>query len=154
MSHESKSWPARGQIVKRRIENMNNLKPSEQRQHQRFKARDGAFVAPRSDEIKYWQIIDICRDGLAFRYVSTTEVMNSFTEVDLLTRDTLFRLEKIRVQCVSDTEISNEPPLRGLKIRRLGVQFENLTDDQKSELKVFIRKYTECRGNFHDLASV
>jgi len=113
----------------------------ERRQHKRFQAQNGAYVSPRAQDRKLWQILDISRGGLAFRYVDKGEALERSSELGILTRDTIFSIEGVPFQTISDVEIPEETFL-GYGLRRCGVQFGELADSQRSQLEYFIRKYT------------
>jgi c-di-GMP-binding flagellar brake protein YcgR len=125
---------------------MDQKKPPETRKHQRFQVRDGAFVAPRARTRKLWQIIDISKGGLSFRYVAHGDKPSGCFELDIVTRDVSFSLEKIPARSVSDCKMVNHPPSRHA-MRRCSVAFGDLTTRQKSLLEQFIRDHTEQGGS-------
>jgi len=47
----------------------NNVVFHERRKYKRFHAENGAFVSPKGQKRRVWHILDISRDGLAFRYI-------------------------------------------------------------------------------------
>jgi hypothetical protein len=113
----------------------------ERRTHTRFRVQRGAFVTPRAVGRKLWQIIDISKGGLAFRYIAQDEEFERSSELDIITRDTVFSLEKVPFTSVSDFETADKPFL-GYETRRHGVQFGTLTHNQKSRLEYFIQNHT------------
>lgn len=119
---------------------MNDL--DDRRIHARFRVQEGAFAAPTSDARKLWQIIDISRGGLAFRYVDRGDVFEESSELEIITRDTLFSLENIPFRSISDSEIADEAFLN-YPLRRHGVEFGTLGFTQKSQLENFIENHTE-----------
>ena len=119
---------------------MNDL--DERRIHARFRVQEGAFAAPRSDARKLWQIIDISRGGLAFRYVDHGDAFDKSSELEIITRDTLFSVENIPFRSISDSEIADET-LLSYTIRRHGVEFGTLGFNQESQLEHFIENHTE-----------
>jgi hypothetical protein len=129
-------------VPKKGNNTMSRNEMGERRQHKRFQTRDGAFAAPRAQDRKLWQILDISRGGLAFRYVDNGEELDGSSNLDILTRDTLFSLEGVPFQTISDVQIPEETFL-GYGLRRRGVQFGELADSQTSQLEYFIRKHTQ-----------
>ena len=63
---------------------------TERRKYKRFHAQEGAFVSPRTHAQKFWQILDISKGGLSFRYIPQREDLKKSSELDILTHDTLF----------------------------------------------------------------
>ncbi len=121
---------------------MANEELVERRRHTRFQAYEGALAAPRTHHRKLWQIVDISKGGLAFRYIPSDENSKGSSELDILPRHTRFSLEKIPFRIVSDYKISNEHPSTDLSLRRRGVQFGELTHEQVSQLEYFIQNHT------------
>ena len=114
----------------------------ERRKHMRFKVRDGAFAVLRAHARKPRQIVDISKGGLAFRYIAYGERSNGSAELDILSHDNRFCLEKLPVNTISDFEISDKAPLSYTTVRRCGVHFRDLTESQISGLDYFIQNYT------------
>jgi hypothetical protein len=121
---------------------MVNEQRVERRRHKRFKADEGAFASTRVRERKFWQIIDISKGGLAFRYVLSEENAVGSSELDIMTGDVGFSLEKIPYKVISDHKIIDEIPSTKLHLRRRSVQFGTLTPEQASQLEYFIRNHT------------
>jgi len=86
-------------------------------------------------------IVDISLDGLSFRYIASEESSYRSSDIDILLTDGSFCLNKVRVNTISDLEANSETSV-GLETRRCSVQFGDLTDDQKSDLRYFIQTYT------------
>lgn len=114
----------------------------ERRKHKRFQAKNGTFAALKARGRKLWQILDISRGGLAFRYVTTAEELEESPKLDILTSDTRFSVEEIPIRNISDSEIVKEYSSSNLGLRRRSVQFGKLTDDQRSQLEYFIHNHT------------
>ncbi len=124
---------------------MGNEMSIELRKHKRFQGKDGAFVTLRRGVRKLWQIIDISQNGLAFRYLGQVEGAPASLELDIITGDTAFYIEKIPFTIVSDCEIANQS-LSDYTARRCGVEFRELAPSQRSQLEYFIRNYTNGGG--------
>ena len=115
----------------------------ERRKNRRFRANEGTFASPRTNAQKLWQIIDVSKGGLSFRYIPHREDLKNSSELDILTRDTLFSLEKMPFRSVSDSEIADEST-SNYPLRRHGVQFGVHTPSQISQLDYFIQNHTFC----------
>lgn len=121
---------------------MDKKEPTERREHKRFQVQSGAFAFPRAYARKLWQIIDISRGGLAFRYVAPEEMPQEPPVLDILTRDTRFTLRKIPFKIISDSEIADDPASSHFTLRRRSVQFGQLTNQQILQLEYFIVNHT------------
>jgi c-di-GMP-binding flagellar brake protein YcgR len=88
-------------------------------------------------------IVDISLGGLAFRYIPSPKASNRSSHIDILLTDGSFCLNKVPVQTISDFEIDSETSI-GLETRRCSVQFGDLTDNQKSDLRYFIQTYASA----------
>ncbi len=115
--------------------------PSDRRKEIRFRVREGAFVAPKADERKLWQILDISRGGMAFRYVGNEASIDWADELDIVTADTVFSLEDISYKSISDFEIIDKTA-SSYQVRRHSLQFRNLNRSQTTMLEYFIQNHT------------
>jgi c-di-GMP-binding flagellar brake protein YcgR len=88
-------------------------------------------------------IVDISLGGLAFRYIPSPKASNRSSHIDILLTDGSFCLNKVPVQTISDFETDAETSI-GLETRRCSVQFGDLTDNQKSDLRYFIQTYASA----------
>jgi len=88
-------------------------------------------------------IIDIGSGGLSFRYTGKKEPPIQSSELDILLTDGSFYLDKVPLKRLSEVEIDADRT-SGFSTRRCCVQFGDLTDDQKSGLRYFIRNYTSA----------
>jgi len=109
----------------------------EQREYQRFRVQEDAFVVLKPHHEKLGHIIDISMYGLAFRYTDVKKPSNGSSELDLFFADNRFHLNKVPFETISDYETDSL-----MSFRRSGVQFRELTDDQTAQIKHFIRNYT------------
>lgn len=113
----------------------------ERRQSKRFPVSDGAFVCLTSSGRRLWHIMDIARGGLSFRYVPALESMEGISEMEIVTRDASFSLEKVPFQAVSDIELK-EKVGNNFKLNRCGVKFGSLSQPQAARLDDFISRYS------------
>ena len=117
----------------------------ERRKHKRFQVQDSAFVVLRArwpHSTKVGQIIDMSRQGLAFRYIAGEERSNGSFELEILLGDHSFYLNKIPFITIADCEVANEVPFSCIQMRRTGVQFGDLAPNQISQIEYFIRNHT------------
>ncbi|MDY6988270.1 MAG: hypothetical protein SWQ30_09460 [Thermodesulfobacteriota bacterium] len=119
--------------------------PIEQRQYARFQVPGlGAYAVfrrhwPRSPVMG--EIVDVGNGGLSFCYATNDEASWKPSELDILLTDGSFSLNRLPFKPVSDVRLENHASL-GFAIRRCGVQFQDLTDHQRSDLMYFIQAYT------------
>jgi hypothetical protein len=116
----------------------------ERRKHKRFHAKDGTFAVLRPQwpySTKIGQIIDISMGGLAFSDVAGEDQPNRSYELDILLAEHSFHLTKIPFETIWDQE-AEQLPSSTLSMRRCGVQFGELTRNQKSQLEYFVWHYT------------
>jgi hypothetical protein len=132
------------------MDNVNKRKELvDRRQHERFQVHDGAFVVlrPRSpilgqDVDIVGQIMDISKTGLVLRYVASQERSYESFELDIVLAGNGFRLNGVPVKTVSDCQMPDDAPSNSTTVRRRGVQFRALTDQQTSQLERFIQDHT------------
>jgi len=118
---------------------------AEQRQFARFQVPGlSAYAVVRGNWPRppvMGDIIDIGSGGLSFRYTGEKKQSIQSSELDILLTDGSFYLNKVPLKKVSEVEIDADPSF-GILTRRCCVQFGDLTDDQESDLRYFIRSYT------------
>jgi len=122
---------------------MNSKKDlAERRVYKRFEVQEGAFTSLRGPVSKLGQIMDISRGGLAFRYIDTGVYPDSSFELDISLSDNGFHLAEVSCKTISDSAIAKESYSSSITMRRLGVQFAELTHNQTSQLEHFIQNHT------------
>ena len=116
----------------------------ERRSHNRYKVKDGAFAVHRENisKRKFGKILDISNGGLSFSYFGTKKSSSGTFDLDILSLDTDFKLEKLQSKIISDYAIKEQTRPGFIIKRRRGVQFEKLLKNQISKLKYFITHYT------------
>jgi len=112
------------------------------RKHKRFRSQDLAFAAFGSYTMEIGEIIDISMGGLAFLYIADGDQINESRELEIYLAKYGFHLEKVPFNTISDFELPNEFPTSFIIMRRCGVQFGELTQDQVSQLGYFIQNHT------------
>ena len=101
-----------------------------------------AFAIIKSKPIKMGQIVNISKQGLAFHYIDRQGGSSSLFKMDILFAQDAFYLDRILFKPVFDIEIDTDIPLNQFKIRKCGVQFGELNQQQRSQLEHFICNYT------------
>jgi c-di-GMP-binding flagellar brake protein YcgR len=120
----------------------------DKRRYERFQVPTysayAAFRSHRPGSFIMGKIVDISLGGLAFRYFPRPKASNRSFHIDIFLMDGSFSLNKVPVQTISDFEIDSETSF-GLETRRCSVQFGDLTDNQKFNLRYFIQTYSSAK---------
>ena len=121
---------------------MNRIRKIDNREHIRYKVKDHIYVSLRSDfDEAVGQLLDISKGGLSVQYLATNEKSGEYFELGIFSSVDL-AMERIPFRTVSDTEMESELKSGISKLKRYGLQFENLTPGQKTKLDCFIRNHT------------
>ena len=113
----------------------------ERRRHKRFRVTTGSCAYCRSYPGKVGQIIDVSQRGLAWSYVTNKDQVFSPRELDIVLPDGGVYLNKLPCRTISDFDTDDGTSIK-FATRRCGVEFGDLTDDQRSALNHFIQHYT------------
>ena len=116
--------------------------PVERRQQPRFKAVDGVFAALVNHNSKLGQIKDISRMGLAFHYIDSGDESDETSELKIIVGKQGVYLDNLPFKKVADFEIDNDYSFSSLKMRQIGLQFGELTNQQHSLIEHFIQNHT------------
>jgi hypothetical protein len=112
----------------------------DRRKHKRHQVEEGALLSPFARHKKYWKMIDISSGGMSFQYIPSEDV-NGFSKMDIVTQDRDFALDGIPFKVIWDSELP-DVSASFFELRRCGVEFGALTDQQESLLAEFIRQHT------------
>ncbi|MBU0987231.1 MAG: PilZ domain-containing protein [Proteobacteria bacterium] len=115
-------------------------KMTDKRKHKRFQVEEAAFCVLSYQPTIMGQIVNISTEGLAAVY--TGKRLKPSTEIDLFISDAGFYLEEIPVKTISDHKVSGKFLFSSKTKWQRSIQFEELTEDQKSDLSRFIKCYT------------
>lgn len=110
----------------------------EKRRYQRYPALDGVIVALNPKAEILGQMIDIGLGGLSFRYIDTDVETPPSKDLLILLNKPRFYLENLPYRAVTDYELPNEFIFSAVSVRRMGVEFGNLTSAQRTQLEDFI----------------
>jgi hypothetical protein len=113
----------------------------ERRKDKRFEAPAGLFVAFKPHDARLGEIIDISMGGLAFRYLATKKLSNGSYKLKIFLTEGDFYLHDLRFETVTDFG-TFQIPHTSITMRRSGLQFGELTPDQRAQLKHFIHNHT------------
>ena len=108
----------------------------EKRNFPRYILKGRAIAVLSPTDIMPYQIIDISRNGLAFSYRGSEGWGDDLLEL-ILQDDENFYLDKIPIRIISDSPLDESSQY----LRRCGVQFGELTPNQKAQLDYFIQKH-------------
>jgi hypothetical protein len=114
----------------------------ERRQQKRFIAEEGAFAALVDQESRLGQIKDISIRGLSFRYIDSHEKLDNADELKIILGNQGLYLDRVPFVKISDFEIESEYSFSTIKMRQIGLQFGELTAEQKMQLERFIQQHT------------
>jgi len=114
----------------------------ERRQQKRFRAQEGAFAALVAQESRLGQIKDISIRGLSFRYIDSHEKLENADALKIILGDEGLYLDNVPFKKISYFEIENEFSFSRIKMRQIGLEFGELTAEQKMRLDRFIQYHT------------
>ena len=111
-----------------------------ERTTERLKAVKRALVWCHQDaEALPYHLIDICTEGLSFRYLGAQLDSEVFIKVSLYHEKTLI-VDSIPVELVSDFLLEEDDLV---PVRRANLHFKSLSNDQYQSLQCFIKNFTE-----------
>jgi len=115
----------------------------ERRSTPRYSVKEGAVVF---NESHLGEIIDIGMGGLSFRTVDTGAKTGDLFDLNILSGDDGFTLNRLPCKAVADfvleRELAPDPKIE----RRVCVKFHGLSAEKKAMLIRFISNYSEKRG--------
>ena len=123
----------------------------ERRKHRRFRAIDEAYTVINPDPVKLVPILDIGMGGLGIYLNDGARWLNEAFRLEIMVADCSFFLENLPFQIVSDFKAFPSHSASIITGRRYGLKFGHLRPAQKSDLKYFLRTYTD-RGTISQVA--
>jgi len=114
----------------------------ERRSHERFPVKQGAYALIKNGASKLGQIKNVSKGGLAFMYINGGEQMQGSLLLDIFLSGHGFYLKDILCNKISDIYVENKSPFSDFKMRHLGLQFSELSQDQSNRLDTFIQDFT------------
>jgi hypothetical protein len=118
------------------------MNPFERRKYKRFKAAPGTYAVLGAEASKLGQIKDISMGGLAFRYLANEARADNADKLGIVIRRNSFYVNNISIRTVSDFELARENAFSTVIVRQQGVQFSELTPEQRSQLEYILKYHT------------
>ena len=119
--------------------------PVERRRLPRYKIKDNAFAVINNQPIKLVPILDIAMGGLGVFVSGGALGINESSRLEIMVADCSFYMENLPFEVISILEAFPARPSNLIDGRRFSLQFGKLMPRQQSQLKYFIRTYTEGR---------
>jgi hypothetical protein len=101
-----------------------------------------ALAIIKSNPLKMGEITEISRNGLAFSYIENEAKLADFSELDIVFAEKDFHLSRLPFMPVEDTTLLNDGPFNALSMKRMTVQFDQLTKNQKRKIDHVLNHYT------------
>ena len=114
----------------------------EQRRHSRFLPVENTFAALGRNFTKVGKVIDISLGGLSIEYIAGEGNNHDDSLVDIFLTNDGFHLYNVPCSVVSDIELQvphvNNMFVEFLTTKRCGIQFSEISKEDKNQLKLFI----------------
>lgn len=114
----------------------------DRRTHTRYPVKNGVVAFMEASVNKLGHVEEISKGGLSFRYMQIGNEIYLSDTINLFFPRHDFNLNHIPIKLVTDIEEFNQSQFRTVTMRRCGVRFLDLSDDQTQKLDYFIRNYT------------
>ena len=92
-------------------------------------------------------MIDISFGGLSFEYIISKEIENNLTTLDIFSIGNIFHLYNYSCKIVYNIDVNipyvNNSFSRYFTTKRSGLKFNQLSDDDFLQLKLFIENYSD-----------
>ena len=116
---------------------------AEPRQDIRFKALDGTCVSFGSQTDQgLGFIIEISSGGLSFEYIPIGETFKNNCEIDIISDDTNFRIEKVPCKKIYELALEDKD-YTPVQMYKVGVQFGEIESEQIDNMVYFISDLNE-----------
>lgn len=112
---------------------------AERRRHRRFRVKQGALAFLGSTP---GTIVDISEGGLTVHYVVLERQPAAQLQLDIFFGGDDFYLQGIPGNLITDGQTLSDQLYSSLSVKRLGIQFGELSSEQRSRLKYFILNNT------------
>ena len=123
------------------MENVSSYQPV--RKYQRFNAQERALVfLPLDPQNLPYHIIDICQNGLSFRYLGKKIKTSKIPPINLYYEEELI-VGNLPVKEVSDYQLSDGI----VPVRRKSLRFGSLSIEQQNRLSFFMERFTKSSSN-------
>ena len=118
----------------------------ERRKNKRYKAIEGAYASISPNSQKLGQIIDISMGGVCFKYIDTSnDGQNDGTQQeDSIFLSTVgYYIGDLPIKIVGDYAVTNAPSFSSMKVKKMHIQFTDLSVKQLFDLDYFLRDFVE-----------
>lgn len=120
---------------------------TEKRKYARFSPQGNAFAALGRRYTKVGRIKDINLKGLAFEYIPVAGTDRNSSRIDIFLVGDVFQLNNIPCEVLYDNPrpvLCQNLELRKLSpVKRCGVKFGILSDDDLAQLKIFLESHSK-----------
>jgi hypothetical protein len=106
-----------------------------------------AFTIIKSKPPRMGRIVEISRNGLTFDYIENDEACSRNAEMDILVVDDNFHIRRLPFELVKDALLESDVPFNSLTMKRMTVEFNSLTYQQKRKLDHFLEYYTSGKDS-------
>jgi hypothetical protein len=114
-----------------------------QRDQTKFQVKDGVYAVLSYKPFETGKIMNISKNGLTVSYLSNGQQLNETSELDIFIIDSNYYIEKIRVNTISDVELTDKDGFSSNKIRQRCFQFGKMKSGQLFYLDYFLENFTE-----------
>jgi hypothetical protein len=112
------------------------------RRHERYKTKDYIFIKIKDSVVKMGQVLDISKSGLAFHYIDIGSRPKKSLEIEISVKNNGFHLDDLQLKNITDLEANKEYTFSYIPTRRLGGQFDDLSQNQIYQIENFITHHT------------
>ncbi|MGD9006989.1 MAG: PilZ domain-containing protein [Desulfobacteraceae bacterium] len=118
------------------------------RKEARFSVSDSVYVVINTEPQTLGQMVEISTSGLAFTFVDLNETSKRLSaqatlRMDLFAGGKGFFIKDLACRLVSKIENVSDQSLSSLTIKRVGVEFENLTLPQQVQINHLVKRQDE-----------
>ena len=118
----------------------------ERRKHSRILSKVNAFAALGCSYSKVGKIKNISRGGLAVEYIAGDQDSQNSSQVDIFLPGKVINLYNVPCCLIYDIDVHiphvNSRYLKMLITKQCGLKFVGLTDDNLSQLNIFLASHT------------
>jgi hypothetical protein len=129
-------------LVKERLFAVVRSKDHQLNQIKNMSQGEIAFAVIKSNPAKMGQILDAGMDGLSFSYIANEKRLPPDGELDILFAEKDFLLSRLPFEPLDDTEMRESAPFSTHAMKRMRVQFGNLTVHQKRQIVHMLEHFT------------
>ncbi len=110
----------------------------DRRKYKRFKVQQGAVAIPQFDSSRQYEVIDIGRGGFSFCCREDESHSEEIIELTLSMENDQLSLNKIHCRVITGSKEESIIPIKQKKLKRLGVQFSELSCNQIDQLEHYL----------------